>query len=499
MLLRLKFMSLAFISTFVLLNGTGAASELIIEKVKPFPKFGPIVRYLTQSSITLAGQGKIPSGSHHCGDNGVEGVASICAIDQDRKKGEVAIHRFSMKSEDRNVGFLTLSNLKPNQQYQISIGYVEHKGAVQENIQNRGYSWKKSHKIDFKTPSLEPLDSFSFLMGSCRRIGRATPIMKRLGDPIFQGMDLNIEQSSQQGIPTHFIFFGGDQIYADALGENAILMPANEFSEYASLYEKAFSQEHFRRLTTTHGIPVLMARDDHELWNDANAEEEAKRPAQSADGYKAYALYQRPFGEDTPNYWYTTSNGAEMFITDTRSERFPSQHKIMSDTQMQALKDWLSAASRSDRIKIIATSVPMFLLDSDDSWGGFMEQKHELVNHIVRNNIKHVMFVSGDAHCQNDAEFKVYDTKDQDTGHRFVEVLVSGLYAISRDKADKLQNATRAVQDGEGYILKTDGPLEKTLTKNLFARITGNHVTKEVTVSVHSKKNKTLKTVHYKL
>ena len=128
-----------------------------------------------------------------------------------------------------------------------------------------------------------------------------------------------------------------------------------------------------------------------------------------------------------------------------------------------------------------------------------MEQKHELVNYIVQNNIQHVMFVSGDAHCQNDAEFKVYDTKDRDTGHRFVEVLVSGLYAISRDKANKLQNETQALHEESGYVLKTDKPLKETLTKNLFARITGNHVTKEVTVSVHSKKNKTLKTVHYKL
>jgi hypothetical protein len=497
--LKSTFWSISFLSTLVLLSCNASGSELLIEKVKPFPKFGPIVRDLTQSSITLAGQGKIPSGSHCSGDKTVEGVAAICTVDHGHKKGEVTIHRFPMNSEDRNVGFLTLSNLKPNQQYQISIGYIEHKEDVQEDTHNHGYSWKKSHKVDFKTPAVEPLDSFSFLMGSCRRIGRATPIMKRLGDPIFQGMDSNIEQSSHQGIPTNFIFFGGDQIYADALGENAILMPANEFSEYAGLYEKAFSQEHFRHLTTTHGIPVLMARDDHELWNNANAEEEAKRPQQSADAYKAYALYQRPFGANTPNYWYTTSNGAEMFVTDTRSERFPSQHKIMSDAQMQALKDWLSAASRSDRIKIIATSVPMFLLDSDDSWSGFMAQKHELVNYIVRNNIKHVMVVSGDAHCQNDAEFKVYDTKDQDTGHRFVEVLVSGLYAISRDKADKLQGETQALQDGEGYILKTEAPLEETLTKDLFARITGNHVTKEVTVTVQDKKNKNLKTVRYQL
>jgi phosphodiesterase/alkaline phosphatase D-like protein len=206
--------------------------------------------------------------------------------------------------------------------------------------------------------------------------------MKRLGDPIFHGMNLNIEESSEQGTATNFVFFGGDQIYADALGESSILMPANEFDEYAALYEKAFSQEHFRKLATTRGLPIYMVRDDHELWNDANAEEEAKRPQQSADGHKAYTLYQKPFGKDTPNYWYTVSNGAEMFITDTRSERLPSQQKIISNNQMQALKDWIIADSRKDRIKIIATSVPMFLLDSDDSWNGFMEQKHELLNLI---------------------------------------------------------------------------------------------------------------------
>lgn len=481
--------------SIVILGTPLGASEFKLESVKPFPKFGPIVRNLTADTVTIVGQGKQSKKKSHA----VHGRALLFEVSADGQSDVAKPYTFTMTDEDRRIGFLTIQGLKPNQQYKLSVGYA--KGSTENKddhaTDDTSYSFEKAHSFSFKTLPLTQGNQFSILTGSCRRIGLFTPMMDALGDKVFKGMMKNIKASEAQGIKTDYIFFGGDQIYADALND---FNPAKKFHEYAELYEKAFSLKHFREVATTTGIPVFMKRDDHELWNDADAEAELERVDQATAGYKAYALYQRPQGPLTPHFWYTSQNGVDTFFTDTRSERRPSKNQIMSIEQMDALKSWLSAPERQDRIKIVTTSVPIFLLSTSDSWGGFSEQKLELVDHIVKNKIKHVVFISGDAHCQNDAQFKIYDHEGNDTGLNVVEVLVSGLFAITRDKADSLRNEAEAMVDGAGYVLKSDTPLADTLKENLFARITGNQDTKKITVFVYDKKNNLLKDeVEYQL
>lgn len=481
---------------FVLLFSAEAyATALSLEPVEPFPKVGPMIRDLTSHSITVMAQGKVKKSKK---DSMIHGRALLIELDDAGREVKTEPHTFNMLSENRGVGFLILNHLKPHQTYQLKLGYARgsYEGDHDQNIHDH-YSWGKAHTLSFTTPALSPTNDFSFLTGSCRRIGRLTPIMDRKGDKIFAGMLQNIEDSKGRGIETNFIFFGGDQIYADALGELEITLPANEFHEYAALYEKAFSLPHFRKVTTTTGLPIYMQRDDHELWNNADGEEEAKRPQQSSDGHRAYALYQRPQGLETPHFWYTSHHGVDVFYTDTRSERFPSLQRMISEDQMNALKTWLIDEARRDRIKVVTTSVPIFLLSTPDTWDGFKAQKYELIDFIIKKNIKHVLFLSGDAHCQNDAQFKIYDQQGQDTGRSVVEVLVSGLYAISRGKADELKDKAEAMFNGEGYTLEATTPLAKTLKDNLFARISGNHETKEVKITVHNRKNQLLKEVSY--
>jgi len=487
--------TLKILSFSIVILGTPLqASEFKLEHVKEFPKFGPMVRDLTSDTITIVGQGKLSKKKPH-----VHGRAILFEESADGQSDNGKSYTFEMLKDDRQVGFLNINGLKPNQQYRISIGYaagrVEDVGASQS--QNISYSWEKAHSFRFMTAPIIQGDQFSILVGSCRRIGLFTPLMDAFGDKIFKGMVKNVEALRAQGIKTNFVFFGGDQIYADALND---FNPAKTFEEYAELYEKAFSLKHFRKLTASTGTPTFMQRDDHELWNDADAEEELKRQDQAAAGYKSYALYQRPQGPLTPKFWHTTQNGVDTFFTDTRSERLPSKNLIMSVEQMDDLKSWMIAPERRNRIKIVTTSVPIFLLSTPDSWGGFNAQKLELVDHIVKNKIEHLVFVSGDAHCQKDAQFKIYDHQGSDTGINVVEVLVSGLFAITREKADFIRDQSEALVDGEGYILKSATPLAETLKENLFARITGDQGTKKITISVHDKKNHLLKKeVEYQL
>lgn len=109
------------------------------------------------------------------------------------------------------------------------------------------------------------------------------------------------------------------------------------------------------------------------------------------------------------------------------------------------------------------------------------------------------MFISGDAHCQNDGMFHAYKADGKDTGHAFLEVLVSGLFAVARNKAGLLGDTIDLRTEDKGYLLKTKTPLSPTLTENLFARISGNNTTKEVTVEVFNQKNERLRKTLYNL
>lgn len=461
--------------------------------VKEFPKVGPIIRYITPTSITLMGQGDILKKHlfHHSTPHDNLGVAALRQFNGD-ELGEESVVTFPMKHKDRHVGHLTLDSLKPGQKYVVRIGYLSSPDMVKSKL-----NFENCHVVRFCTPkSDQPEEDFSILTGSCRRIGRKTSDWAKEGDHIFKGMETNILNAERLGGRTDSIAFTGDQIYADAMG---MLFPAKTFYEYGRVHEKAFSQEHFRSLAANFSGPIHMTRDDHELWNDANAEEEEKYPEQSAAAHKAYSLFQRPFGKKTPHFWYTTSNGAEMFFTDTRSERRPSKKQLISEEQLTALTTWLSADSRKNAIKIIVTSVPIFLLSTEDAWNGYPEQYRKLLDHIISNNIKHVMFISGDAHCQNDGMFHAYKADGKDTGHAFLEVLVSGLFAVARNKAGLLGDTIDLRTEDKGYLLKTKTPLSPTLTENLFARISGNNTTKEVTVEVFNQKNERLRKTLYNL
>lgn len=476
----------------------GCEQKELIE-IKPFPKIGPMIRDLTPTSITVVVQGDIPD--HHFFHQQVHqnntGIVYLRSVNDDQTLGRFV--KFVLKEEDRHVGHLTIDQLNAGQNYTLKIGYVPEPITGDDKINVADFEWTNAHELSFKTPMADKYsESFSILAGSCRRIGLKTKGWKHEGDKTADAMYRNIVQAGMMGEKTDSIALIGDQIYADASG--SLFFPAKTFGEYSKLYEKAFSQPYFRKLASTYSGPIHMMRDDHELWNNADAEEEMKYPEQSAAAYRAYALYQRPFGEATPNFWFTTSNGVEMFFVDTRSEREPSKNKIMSDAQLNALKAWLSDDVRKDYIKIIATSVPFFMLASDDSWSGFPEQRLALISHIIDNNIHNVMFLSGDAHCQNDAMYRIYESYGKDTGREFLEVLVSGIFAVSRNKADLLTDKADLREELNGYFASANKNMsETTLTENLFARISGNHKTKDVRIQVYSSKNKLLKDVQYKL
>lgn len=450
------------------------------QEIQTFPQVGPIVRDITSDSMTIMGQG-----SKHENIQGIYRVAQL--TDSVIPLTFSDPQTFPMSPQNRNVGHAFLRDLSPATSYQIQIGYIP------EASDLATLDWNKAHQFTITTNRITQADNFSFIAGSCRRLEEILGITlwKKKGDTIFKAIIKDIHITARAGGKTNLIAFIGDQIYADATPFGK----CKTFKEYAKRYELAFSQPFIRHLMAL-GIPVYMIRDDHEWWNDSNRETQQPKPDQDDAATRTYNLFQRPQGSETPNWWYTTSGDVDIFFLDIRSEREPSRNITISDEQMSALKTWLSREDLEDRIKIIASSVPMFLLDSDDSWGGYKEQLADLLTYITVNNIKYTAVLSGDAHCENDAIFEIFNNEKDKKGH-ILEVLVSGLFAVSHGKADKLRNHMDL--SDHGFIVKAAEPLQPTLTQNLFARISGNHLNKTIDIWVYDNKNNLLKESHYDL
>jgi hypothetical protein len=91
-------------------------------------------------------------------------------------------------------------------------------------------------------------------------------------------------------------------------------------------------------------------------------------------------------------------DAVEIFILDTRLERNSSH--IMSAEQMRWLKSGLSASTST--FKLVVSPVPITNFQAlglfiPNSWMLFADQRHEIIDHIVNNTIKGVLFVSGGA------------------------------------------------------------------------------------------------------
>jgi alkaline phosphatase D len=221
-----------------------------------------------------------------------------------------------------------------------------------------------------------------------------------------------LDHRDQIGI--RFMILLGDQVYTDSFLPGTFNFErAQELPQYYEVYQKYWSDLNLRKVLR--GFPNFMIFDDHELWNDwgTNLTNDSQnwftdwRAARETPRYqaatKAYFDYQQSHnptpipGED---FAYTFQYGRiGFFVMDARTRRkqigTPSGH-FLGDNQNRALKDWLLAPHF---VKFIVSSVPMVHAHgTSDQWGGAKEERKEILDYIVSQDIKGVHFLSGDVH-----------------------------------------------------------------------------------------------------
>jgi hypothetical protein len=165
---------------------------------------------------------------------------------------------------------------------------------------------------------------------------------------------------------------------------------------------------------------------------------------------------------------------------DLRSELLPTAHKAISDEQMAALKGWLSAPERANRVKTVFMSTTALMLQGDP-WEASPQQLSEILNYIKDENLKYVAFFSGDIHCGKSGLWSYVggDDESDETPLYLLEVASSAFHKINANKASLL-TPTLDLSTAGGPQLSAVGKFSPTTLADHFTRVIINHEAKTV-------------------
>jgi alkaline phosphatase D len=314
------------------------------------------------------------------------------------------------------TGVVVFDSLESGRVHEYQMGYVFSEARL-ESLGAFPLEWGKASRSSFRTSTDDAQASRSYVLGSCRYLLRmfGGAWFDARGDKVFDAILRQIDE----GTPTDGLLFVGDQIYADDLG---VLFPDRLVDDYLQRYREAFGQPKIRELMSR--VPTYMILDDHEIedaWprNAASSDYRVKYPA-AIHAYQIYQASHSPLFEISGHgidgiperLWYRFRDGCcDFFVMDVRTERVIDEAgrnlRMVSPTQMAALKSWLTDGS--GRVKVVVTSVPVFpetIGKENDHWTGFPSDRDELIAHIVENRVERVVFLSGDLHASMSAELR---------------------------------------------------------------------------------------------
>jgi cholesterol oxidase len=237
----------------------------------------------------------------------------------------------------------------------------------------------------------------------------------------------------------------GDQVYIDATA--GLFDPSALSDRYDLPYERLLRTKPLRHILRR--VPLYTMLDDHEI--EDNWEPPSGDPKSLDRGREYYLAYQRmaePRPAPADRLWYAFNVGRfPFFMADTRTERDPrtaerfADARIMKEPQFKALTAWLDG-QKTRNVPMFIASPASFLprhrkathgpagagaLHSD-GWDGYPKSFHAVVEHIARNAIRNVVFLSGDEHISFATTAAICDGRGNEVT-RFHSIHSSGLYA----------------------------------------------------------------------
>jgi alkaline phosphatase D len=282
-------------------------------------------------------------------------------------------YQLSERENDFRITFLA-DSLRPNQTYYYTF-------------EVNGQPLKMSGT--FKTFSNAPF-SYTFIFSGCGKTGSERMVYDKIREenPLFY-------------------LITGDFFYGD-IKDNC----REQFQHYYDSTLQSARQASLYRAT-----PIAYMWDDHDFGpgnsgRDATCKQAAKR------AYKTYVPhYPLAFNSDTmPLSQSFTAGRVRFLLTDLRSEKSKPKYKnceqleagsnFGSQAHLQWFKKELLLAKKQGQLVAWVSGIPFinyiggpnYQCDEDDDWGGFQQEREQLIRFINDNNIN-ICILSGDAHA----------------------------------------------------------------------------------------------------
>jgi alkaline phosphatase D len=236
--------------------------------------------------------------------------------------------------------------------------------------------------------------------------------------------------------PPDLVYFAGDYIYEYATNSSSVRWPYTpplpddfsrevdtlaRFRQQYGLYKSDPDLQEAQRVS-----PWMLAWDDHEVYNDYDAEDPALYQLR-ANGYRAFWEHmplrppQRPNGHSATMYRQLTyGNLARFHVLDTRQyrtgqlpggtvgdtpERRDPSRQILGETQEAWLLD--SLGSGEVTWDVMANQVLFSRLDSDDTegerfstqqWDAYQAAQQRVIDAVAAKNVEGFVVLTGDIH-----------------------------------------------------------------------------------------------------
>lgn len=259
-------------------------------------------------------------------------------------------------------------------------------------------------------------DRFCFALGSCQYpAGLLDDIPSFSSFRRLKSRIESTESDSSAVLKPSALFLLGDQVYIDA--KAGLFDPRSiddRFSvPYRSLFRKRPVRDVLRRLDSH------LMLDDHEIENNWQPADDHSRNGDDVfkSGVSNYVKHQRPDNPSSSLLWKSIRYGdLPFFILDTRTLRearsivtvescsilgtsggqFDEVEKWLKDQPRNVPKFILSPVSILPRHAEIAHSEYSPL--RSDSWDGYPGSLYRLLDFILREKVRNVVFLSGDEH-----------------------------------------------------------------------------------------------------
>lgn len=316
---------------------------------------------------------------------------------------------WAQTNKPAKVKFVYWDQINPNKKFNTKeIKTLERDSYTAKLIANQVYPGKKynyelyidgqkvdrPYPLEFQTPQLwqwrtDPPD-FKVAMGSCTYVNE--PEFDRPGKPY--GGNYEIFTSIYNKHPDLMIW----------LGDNVYLREADWYSKTGIFHRYTHTRslaEMQPLLASTINYAII---DDHDFGpNDSDRGFREKEDSLKAfDLFWGNPTYGSPevFGAFTKFEW----GDVEFFLLDDRTYRAPDKSKtgqraILGDKQFQWLMDSLVSSQATFKLIVIGGQVLNPVTETFiEDFSLYPEEKAKLLDSIEKENIKGVIFISGDRH-----------------------------------------------------------------------------------------------------